>query len=354
MTRKIIHIDMDAFYAAIEQRDNPHLKGKPIIVGGSPENRGVVSTASYEARRFGIHSAMPTKRAISLCKDLIIIHPNFEKYKTASKSLVTIYREYTDLIEPVSLDECYLDVTENKKAIPTATEIAFTLKERIKKELNLTASAGVAPNKFLAKIASDINKPDGVMVIKPHQVETFIQTLEVKKIWGVGRVTQEKLGNMGVVTCGDLQKYTLDELIQGFGKFGNMLYSFVRGIDKRPVVTHRKVKSVASETTFPVDYLDIDIIKEALLKQTERVSKRLKAKNVKGKTITIKVKYSDFSQITRSQTIDTLTDDLEEIYSTSEKLLDKTEVGKRKVRLIGAAVSNFEAEEKRSDELLFD
>ena len=231
VTRKIIHIDMDAFYASIEQRDNPGYRGKPVAVGGSPESRGVVAAASYEARRFGVHSAMPAKRALSLCRDLILVPPNFEKYTAVSEELFSYYKDYTDLIEPVSLDECYLDVTQNKKGIETATEIAMLLKERIKKEMNLTASAGVAPNKLLAKIASDMNKPDGIKVIKPHQIDKFMKDLEVKKIWGVGKVTQERLKAMRVITCGDLQRFPADELVKHFGKFGVALYSSARGIE---------------------------------------------------------------------------------------------------------------------------
>jgi DNA polymerase-4 len=355
MIRKIIHIDMDAFYASIEQRDNPELKGRPVIVGGRPEDRGVVAAASYEARQFGIHSAMPTSRAVSLCRNLIILYPDFKKYKIISEHLYRIYEEYTDLIEPVSLDEAYLDVTENKKNIPTATEISIAIKKRIKNELKLTASAGVAPNKLLAKIASDERKPDGLFIIKPHQIKDYVKSLEVKKIWGVGKATQKKMYDMGVLTCGDLQRYPKEDLIRIFGKFGGMLYSFCRGIDNRPVVTDREIKSIGSETTFPEDYLDIELIKEALLKQAEIVSGRLIRSNIKGRTITIKIKYADFIQITRSLTLDNPANDLKDLFTVAEKLLlEKTEAGRRRVRLVGISVGNFGEAKKSADELLFD
>ncbi len=353
MTRKIIHVDMDAYFASIEQRDNPELRGRPLIVGGKPEERGVVAAASYEARKFGIHSAMPARTALSLCRDLIIVHPDFNKYKAVSQHLYNIYKDYTDIIEPVSLDEAYLDVTENKKDIPTATGVAVELKKRIKEELNLTASAGVAPNKLLAKIASDEKKPDGLFIIKPHQVNQFVKSLKVGRISGVGKVTEKKMNDMGVFTCGDLQRFRKDELMQKFGKFGNMLYLFCRGIDDRPVVTQRELKSIGAETTFHKDHSDIETIKGALLKQAERVYGRSKKKNIKFKTITIKIKYSDFTQITRSCTADEPAGDLDAIYKAAEKLLERTEAGVRKVRLIGVSVSNF-GEERRQPEGLFE
>jgi DNA polymerase IV len=354
MTRKIIHIDMDAYYASIEQRDNPEFKGRPLIVGGKAEERGVVSAASYEARKFGIHSAMPTRTAVKLCKDLIIVRPDFSKYTAVARYLYNIYKDYTDLIEPMSLDEAYLDVTQNKKNIPTATEIAVEIKKRIKEELNLTASAGVATNKMLAKIASDEKKPDGLFVIKPHHVEHFVKGLKVGKISGVGKVTEKRMHDMKIFTCIDLQKFAKDELSQRFGKFGDMLYGFCRGIDNRPVITQRELKSIGAETTFREDYDDIEIIKNALLKQTERVFERLSKQNVKCSTITIKLKYSDFSQITRSLTVDEPVCDLEEIYKTARILLEKTEAGSRKVRLVGVSVGNFDEERKQSGELLFE
>jgi DNA polymerase IV len=333
---------MDAFYASIEQRDNPELKGKPVIVGGRPEERGVVAAASYEARKFGIRSAMPTSRAIAACRDLVIIPPDFRKYTEVSRRLYDYYKEFSDIIEPLSLDEAYLDVTENKKRIPYATDIAVELKKRIKAGLGLTASAGVAPNKLLAKIASDERKPDGLFVIKPHQVDAFMKKLDVKKIWGVGKVTLAKLNNKGVFTCSDLQRYSEDELSALFGKFGHDLYFFCRGIDERPVITEREIKSIGAEITFRIDYLDPDKIKEAIYSQTERVSARLKKNNLKGRTITLKIKYADFSLITRSITLEETVCDIEKIYKAAEKLLEKTEAGERKIRLVGVSAGKLE------------
>ena len=342
LTRKIIHIDMDAFYASIEQRDNPRLKGKPVVVGGSPEERGVVAAASYEARKFGIHSAMPTSRAKTLCRNLVVVHPDFTKYTDVSRRLHDFYSEYTDSIEPISLDEAYLDVTVNKKQIPYATKVAVELKKRIKSELNLTASAGVAPNKLLAKIASDERKPDGLFVIRPHQIDEFMKGLDVRKIWGVGKVTLGRLNKLGVYTCGDLQKYSEDELCSMFGKFGYDLYLFCRGIDERPLITEREIKSVGAEVTFNKDYLNLVKIKEAIMEQCERVSKRLKKYDIVGKTIILKIKYSDFTLITRSLTLDGPVCEVEKIYFVAEKLLEKTEAGERKIRLVGVSAGNLQ------------
>jgi DNA polymerase IV len=355
MIRKIIHIDMDAFYASIEQRDNPSLRGRPVIVGGSPESRGVVAAASYEARKFGVRSAMPVKRAIFLCKNLVIVRPDFNKYSSVSRQLYTIYKEYTDLIEPIALDEAYLDVTENKKNIATATDIAIELKKRIKSELNLTASAGVAPNKLLAKIASEEKKPDGLFVIKPHQVEHYVKNLDLKKIWGVGKVTLGKLHSMKMFTCSDVQKYSIDDLANLFGKFGRMLFYFARGIDDRLVVSHREAKSIGAETTFPQDLLDVDIIKNALRKQVEIICRRLEQKTLRAKTVTLKIKYFDFTQITRSFTCDHFISDMEEIFGIADKLLmEKTDAGNRKIRLVGASLSGFEENGKTTQVLLIE
>ncbi len=352
MIRKIIHIDMDAYYASIEQRDNPELRGKPVVVGGSPERRGVVAAASYEARKFGIHSAMPMSRAVFVCRSLVIVNPDFSKYRLVSRQLYRMYKDYTDLIEPVALDEAYLDVTENKKHISIATEIALSLKKRIKDELGLTASAGVASNKLLAKIASEERKPDGLFVIKPHHVDNFMKDLDLCRIWGVGRVTGAKLNSMGLRTCGDLQRYDMESLGRMLGKFGKALYFFVRGMDDRPVVTHREAKSIGAEITFEVDYGDTREIKKALFSQVERICNRLQKAGTRGKTVTIKVKYADFTQITRSCTIDHYTDSIDEVYTLSEKLLvNKTEAGVRRVRLVGASIANFEKAGESSDGL---
>ena len=341
MERKIIHIDMDAFYASVEVRNNPSLKGKPVVVGGFPEDRGVVSTASYEARKFGIRSAMATSLALKLCPGLIIIRPNFKEYRSISKKLMTFYHEYTDLVEPLSLDECYLDVTVDKKNVKIATKIGNLLRERIKKELELTASVGVAPNKLLAKIASDINKPDGIFVIKPGQVEEFIKRLDVKKIWGVGKVTLKRLNDMGIKTCGQMQQLSEIELIKNFGKFGESLFYFCRGIDEGPVIPEYDIKSIGSERTFPFDTDDLDYIKDALRNEVIIVSSRLEKGNLTGKTITLKLKYADFKRITRSVTLDHYTDYTEEIYDNCIRLYKNPSVEKKKIRLIGLAVTNL-------------
>jgi DNA polymerase-4 len=332
---------MDAFYASVEQRDNPKLKGKPIIVGGRPEERGVVCTASYEARKFGIKSAMATSTAFRLCPHLTLVEPNFHKYKEVSDKLIAFYKEYTDLVEPLSLDECYLDVTENKLNIQTATEIAQRLRSRIKNELKLTASVGVAPNKLLAKIASDINKPDGIFIIKPHQVDDFIKNLEVSKLWGVGKASDKIMKKYNIITCLDLQKYSIPELIDMFGIFGETLYYFCRGIDERKVETSFETKSIGAENTFPNDEDDIEKIHQELFKQVKRVYQRLKEESLKTKTITVKVKYADFIVNTRSKTIDDFTDDINIINRICIELLNKTKVKLKKIRLIGVSLSNF-------------
>ncbi|MBI4978145.1 MAG: DNA polymerase IV [Spirochaetes bacterium] len=336
---------MDAFYASVEQRDNPSLRGKPVVVGGNPKGRGVVCTASYEARKFGVHSAMAMAVAVKRCPHAVCIKPDFTKYSAISKALIAIYREYTDLVEPLSLDECYLDVTENKKNIGTATAIAKEIRQRIKDELKLTASAGVAPNKFLAKIASDIRKPDGLFVIKPHQVDAFMKTLDIKNIWGVGKVTRERMYGMGLHTCADLQAMSRSELTRRFGKFGLELYSFCRGIDERPVYPTHVRKSVGSETTFPEDSTDIAFIEQKLKDEIVTVAEHLMRKNMTGRTVTLKVKYGDFTTITRRMTLDRYVNSTDDIFAACKKLFPDTEIGKRPVRLIGATVSNFGQEE---------
>jgi DNA polymerase IV len=353
MFRKIIHIDMDAYYASVETRDNPALKGKPIAVGGSIESRGVISTANYEARKYGVRSAIATKTAFRLCPALILIYPDFVKYSEGTKKLISIYKEYTDIIEPLSLDECYLDVTENKKNIKTAVEVANILRGRIKKELHLTASVGIAPNKLLAKIASEVNKPDGIFVIKPHQIESFIKTLSVNKLWGVGKVTAKKMQGLGIATCADLQKYSIPDLSGMFGAFGETLYEFARGIDERCVVSDHEIKSIGSETTFPVDSNDLSFIKRKLYGEIETVYERLQKKNIKFKTVTLKAKYADFKSITRSKTFTSYKSEKPVIVKTCDMLFKKTEIGRKKIRLIGLSISNFSENSNSVSQLEF-
>jgi DNA polymerase-4 len=268
-----------------------------------------------------------------------------KKYSIVSKQIRQIMNDYTEIIEPLSLDECYLDVTVNKKNIISATEIAIEIKKRIKNELQLTATAGVAPNKLIAKIASNMNKPDGLTVIKPKDVDNFMKDLSIKKIWGVGKVTQKKMENMRIETCNDLQKIEMPELINIFGKFGESLYYFCRGIDNREVETDREIKSIGSEITFPSDSINLHYLKEKLYKEIETISFRLNKSKIKGKTITLKAKYSDFSSVTRSKTLNDYTDNQTIIFQTCLEMFEKTDIGKKPVRLIGASVTNFLNEE---------
>jgi DNA polymerase-4 len=340
--RKIIHIDMDAFYASVEQRDNPEYRGKAIVVGGSPEGRGgVVATASYEARRFGVRSAMPAKTAQKLCPHAIFVRPRFTAYKEVSNHIREIFSRYTDLIEPLSLDEAYLDVTNDKLNIGSAIDIARAIKQAIKDELNLTASAGVSVNKFVAKIASDINKPDGLKFIGPSAIETFMEALPVEKFHGVGKVTADKMRNMGLFTGADLKNLTEDELVNHFGKSGRFFYRIVRGIDERAVEPDQETKSVGAEDTFPYDLTTLEEMELELDKLAVIVYNRLTKNNLKARTVTLKVKYSDFKQITRSQSFPAPTGDLEIISATAKKLMAATFTDGQKIRLLGVSTSNF-------------
>jgi DNA polymerase IV len=340
--RKIIHIDMDAFYASIEQRDNPSLRGKAIAVGGGPQGRGgVVATASYEARKFGVRSAMSSKRAVQLCPELIFIRPRFDVYKAVSEQLREIMRRYTDLIEPLSLDEAYLDVTIDKLNIGSALEIAARIRQAVRDELKLTASAGVSVNKFVAKIASDINKPDGLTFIGPSRIEAFMETLPVEKFFGVGKVTAQKMKMMGLHTGADLKRLTEAELETRFGKMGRFFYKIVRGIDDRQVQPHRETKSIGAEDTFPYDLVTEEEMHPELAKLTTVVSGRLQRYGLKGRTVTLKIKYADFHQITRSHSFPEGTDSEDLILSTVKTLLAATDLEEVKVRLLGVSLSNF-------------
>lgn len=339
---KIIHIDMDAFYASVEQRDDPGLRGKPIVVGGSPEGRGgVVATSSYEARKYGIRSAMPSKKAQQLCPHVIFVYPRFEVYKEVSRQIREIFSRYTDLIEPLSLDEAFLDVTEDKLKLGSAIEIAKQIKQAIRDELNLTASAGVSVNKFVAKTASDMQKPDGLTFIGPSKIGAFMEELPVEKFFGVGRVTAEKMKGMGLHTGADLKKLTEDELIKHFGKTGRFYYRIVRGIDEREVQPHRETKSLGAEDTFAYDLTTLEEMDEQLDKIALTVQKRLQKYCLKGRTITLKIKYSDFKQITRNQSFSEPTDELDTIRETAKQLLRHTEPTQVKIRLLGITLSNF-------------
>jgi DNA polymerase-4 len=340
--RKIIHIDMDAFYASVEQRDHPEYRGKPLVVGGLPEGRGgVVATASYEARKFGVRSAMPSKQALKLCPDAIFVRPRFAAYKEVSQHIREIFGRYTDLIEPLSLDEAYLDVTEDKLNIGSAIDIAKQIKQAIKDELNLTASAGVSVNKFVAKVASDMQKPDGLTFIGPSAVESFIEKLPVEKFYGVGRVTADKMKRMGLHTGADLKRLTEEEIKHHFGKAGTFYYRIVRGIDDREVQPYRETKSVGAEDTFAYDLTTIEEMHTELEKIAVVVHNRLVKNELKGRTVTLKIKYSDFRQVTRSQSFTYFLDDTDTILSTAQNLLAATDPENSRIRLLGITLSNF-------------
>lgn len=343
--RKIIHIDMDAFFAAVEQRDNPELQGKPVIVGGSPNGRGVVSTASYEARKFGVHSAMPASRAARLCPQGIFVKSHFDAYKKASRQIREIFFEYTDLVEPLSLDEAFLDVTENHKNIPSATLIAKEIRKRIYETTKLTASAGIAHNKFLAKVASDINKPNGMTLIRPENAEAFLEKLDIKQFYGVGKVTQKKMHAVGIKTGADLKKWTEIDLVKAFGKSGRFYYRIVRGIDSREVKPHRVRKSYGKERTFTEDVQDLEWIYNFLDELAQTISEGMKKINAAGKTITLKVRYKNFDTITRSSSLPHYTNRYSDITEAVRKLLEGTDVGNRPVRLLGIALSNLNLNE---------
>lgn len=350
--RKIIHIDMDAFYASVEQRDNPELRGKAIAVGGSPEGRGgVVATCSYEARKFGVRSAMPSKKALQLCPHIIFLRPNFARYKEVSQKVREIFRRYTDLIEPLSLDEAYLDVTEDKQQVGSAIDIAKAIKEAIKIELQLTASAGVSVNKFVAKIASDMQKPDGLTFIGPSRIETFMETLPVEKFYGVGKVTADKMRSLGLFTGADVKKLSREELIAHFGKTGSFYYNIVRGIDDRPVEPNQETKSLAAEDTFPYDLTGINEMNTELDKLSQVVYNRLQAQQLKYRTVTLKIKYSDFKQVTRSKSLLQPTNSHDIINTVAKELLLQTDPQGSKIRLLGISVSNFSNTETPSTQI---
>lgn len=343
-TRKIIHIDMDAFFASVEQLDNPELRGKPIAVGGA-ENRGVVAAASYEARKFGVRSAISGVLAKKNCPDLIFVRPRFDRYKEISKKIQAIFKEYTDLVEPLSLDEAYLDVTINKKGNPSASLLAQEIRTRIFEEVGLTASAGISINKFVAKVASDYNKPNGQKTVNPDEVELFLEELSIAKFYGVGKVTAEKMYQLGIFSGKDLKTKSLDYLEKHFGKSGAFYFNVVRGIHTSEVKINRISKSVAAEHTFETNLSsEIFMIKklESIALQLEN---RLKKQTVSGKTITLKIKYSDFSQQTRSKTLPYFIADKGLILETVKELLYQEDL-KDSVRLLGISMSNLNTEIK--------
>lgn len=341
-SRKIIHIDMDMFYAAVEMRDRPELRGRPLVVGGRPDSRSVAATANYEARKFGIHSGMSCAEARRRCPHCLFIPPDFKKYHQVSEQIHGIFHEFTDLVESVSLDEAYLDVTRNKKNEPSATRLAREIKARIFAATGLTASAGVAANMFVAKIASDARKPDGLCVVRPEHVMAFIRPLPVIKIPGIGRVTDLELQKLGIRTVADLEERPLPFLEERFGKFGRYLHDIARGIDERPVTPWRERLSYGAEETFPRDIPDKGPLLEFLRECAGRVFAELKEEGKLARTVTLKVKYSDFQLVTRRRTFENFLSSADEVFQAARELLERTEAGKRPVRLAGIALSAFE------------
>jgi DNA polymerase-4 len=348
MVRRILHVDMDAFYASVEQRDDAGLRGKPIAVGGRPEGRGVVAAASYEARAFGVRSAMPMSRAVRLCPALIIVRPDFTKYRAASNAVFAIFREVTPLVEPLSLDEAYLDVTENAWGESFATAVARRLKQRIRQDTGLTASAGVAPNKFLAKIASGWKKPDGLTVISPDRVEPFLQKLPVDALWGVGPVTAEKLRAKGIQRLVDVRTADVQLLRDTVGSLADWLRQLASGVDDRPVTPNREAKSSGSENTYPEDLTELATIRSEIAEMASRAIAWLRRRQMLARTVTIKVRYDDFTTITRSHS-SLPTRDEAELTARAVRLLEKTEAGVRPIRLLGVSVHNFRGDNDVDD-----
>jgi DNA polymerase-4 len=347
--RKIIHVDMDAFYASVEQRDNPELRGKPVAVGAAAA-RGVVAAASYEAREYGVRSAMPSVTAARKCPDLIFVKPRFEVYRSVSQQIREIFAEYTPLIEPLSLDEAYLDVTENLKGMAIATEIAQEIRAKIKAVTGLNASAGISYNKFLAKMASDLNKPNGQAVITPKNGATFVERLAVKKFHGVGPATAEKMHRLGIETGADLKEQSLQFLAQHFGKSGPYFYGIARGIDERQVRPDRIRKSVGAEDTFLEDIADLGLATNELRPLVEKVWSYCQARSISGKTVTVKIKYSDFTQATRSRTAVLPYAGVADILDAAGALLAGVHPFKRSVRLLGVTLSSLTDDSRAEDE----
>jgi DNA polymerase-4 len=343
MIRKIIHLDMDAFYASVEQRDDPSLRGKPVAVGGSPQGRGVVAAASYEARKFGVRSAMPMARALRLCPQLEIVRPDFAKYKEASQTVMALLRSATPLVEPLSLDEAYLDVTENLLGEPLAMQVAKYLKARIREATGLTASAGVAPNKFLAKIASGWQKPDGLTVIAPGRVEAFLQQLPVEALWGVGPVTAKKLRAVGIGKLVDVRAVDDAALRKVVGGLAGSLKRLAYGDDTREVKPDRPWKSISSEDTYPEDLVSPAEMRAEIVRLAKRAAASLEKKGLAARTVTIKVRYSNFQTVTRNHTEEPATRDAANITERALMLLARTDAGKRAVRLLGVGVHGLSA-----------
>jgi len=338
---------MDAFYASVEQREHPDYRGKPVIVGADPREgrgRGVVAACSYEARTFGIHSAMPISRAFRLCPNGIYLRPDFKKYTQVSRDIRTIFHSFADLVEPLSIDEAFLDMSQDVSDGEAAVKIAQSLKSRIFQDQQLTSSIGIAPNKFVAKIASDLKKPDGLTLVLSYQVQSFLDPLPISRLWGVGPKTETKLSKMGIKTILQLRHYNKDVLVQRLGKMGAHLWNLSNGVDNRPVMESREAKSIGHEHTFPEDAWDNKALEQTLFRLSASISQRLSKKGLSGKTVTLKLRYSDFTTITRQTTLREALEDESDIYQVARKLLRKFRDPKRKIRLIGVSVSSLESE----------
>ena len=344
---------MDAFFTSVEQRDNPALRGKPIAVGGSGR-RGVIAAASYEARKYGVRSAMPGVKAVQLCPHLIFVPHRFEAYREVSNQIREVFAEYTDMIEPLSLDEAFLDVTENKMQLKSAINIANQIRRKIQERTQLTASAGISINKFLAKIASDINKPDGITVILPEEVESFLEGLEIDKFFGVGKATSSKMKGMGIFTGADLKKYSLIELAERFGKFGRYIYNAVRGEDNRPVKANRIRKSISKETTYNNNLVTYDAVKDAISQLSDQLHTSAEKRNILGRTINLKFRFGDFETLTRSKTINHFTNESQLVTQLCLELIEEVNIAEKGIRLLGVGLSNLNTEMKADYQLSFD
>lgn len=341
--RKILHIDMDAFYASVEQRDNPELRGKPVVVGGSPDGRGVVCSASYEARKFGVRSAMSARKARQLCPGAIFVRVRMAQYKEVSRQIQGMFREVTDLVEPLSLDEAYLDVTENRLGEPLASRVAKYLRDRIRNELGLTASAGVGPNKFIAKLASDLRKPDALVVVPPDKVADLLAKLPVEKLWGVGPATARRLHEQGFFTTADIREVPSRAIEAILGRFGGFVHRLAHGIDERPVRVNRELKSRGSETTFSKDVSGFDLLATELPALVEDVARSLAKNELKARTVTLKLRYYDFRTITRQRSVDPPVATMEAITAVARELLGAAlEERNASVRLLGVSASTLE------------
>jgi len=340
-TRRVLHCDMDCFYAAVHMRDDPSLQGKPVVIGGSPEGRGVVAAASYEARKFGIHSAQPAARAVRLCRDLVFIRPDFRRYRAESEKIFKIFKQFTPEIQPVSIDEAYLDVTDEIGPWGSATALAKAIRARVKAERGLTVSIGVGPNKLIAKIASDFGKPDGLTVVPPRSVQEFLDPLSVRKLPGVGPATEKRMKKSGLEIIADLRALPLDGLTTRFGRSGQWLYNAARGIDERPVRVYRSRKSLSHERTYAQDLKTLEQMDEQLDRLGQRIAEDLERKQLSTCTISVKVRYGDFTTLSRSITLGGPTCDGETIAGWAKELLRRTQAGKRQVRLLGVSASKL-------------